>query len=53
MNRKQLQTELAYHKEQLFRIAMSFNPDHVFGPGLKNQLLRHRAEIERLESLLQ
>lgn len=53
MNRKQLQTELAYHYEQLLRIAMSFNPDHVFGAGLKAQLLGHRAEIERLESLLQ
>lgn len=49
----ELQNELEYHKEQLFRIAMSFNPDYPFGAGLKNTLLHHRAEIERIEKLLE
>lgn len=51
--KNQLENELKYHQEQLLRIAMTFNPDYPFGAGLKNTLLKHRAEIERLEKLLE
>lgn len=51
-NKKELKKELEYHKNELFKIAMSFNPNFEFGAGLKNKLLNHREQIERLEEWL-
>lgn len=52
MTTKQIKKELEYNKQRLLAIAMTFNPDCAFGPGLKSQVIKYRAEIERLNQLL-